>query len=209
MPKGYCKKITEADEQFIKDNFLLMPIKHIGNKLNISFGRIMRFLDKNGLEIPKEIREKRKLNGVIKKGNTPFNKGLKQSDYMCKESINKTKATRFVKGRKPHNTKQAGDIVAIKDSYNGTYYKYIKIKDNDWVLYHRYLWEKVNGSIPKDYILVFKDKNTDNVVIENLELITRSESMLRNSAHNYPHEIIPSMLMLKKLENKLKDLQND
>jgi len=209
MPKGYCKKITEADEQFIKDNFLLMPIKHIGNKLNISFGRIMRFLDKNGLEIPKEIREKRKLNGVIKKGNTPFNKGLKQSDYMCKESINKTKATRFVKGRKPHNTKQAGDIVAIKDSYNGTYYKYIKIKDNHWVLYHRYLWEKVNGSIPKDYILVFKDKNTDNVVIENLELITRSESMLRNSAHNYPHEIIPSMLMLKKLENKLKDLQND
>jgi hypothetical protein len=209
MPKGYCKKITEADEQFIKDNFLLMPIKHIGNKLNISFGRIMRFLDKNGLEIPKEIREKRKLNGVIKKGNTPFNKGLKQSDYMCKESINKTKATRFVKGRKPHNTKQAGDIVAIKDSYNGTYYKYIKIKDNHWVLYHRYLWEKVNGSIPKDYILVFKDKNTDNVVIENLELISRSESMLRNSAHNYPHEIIPSMLMLKKLENKLKDLQND
>lgn len=209
MPKGYCKKITEADEQFIKDNFLLMPIKHIGNKLNISFGRIMRFLDKNGLEIPKEIREKRKLNGVIKKGNTPFNKGLKQSDYMCKESINKTKATRFAKGRKPHNTKQAGDIVAIKDSYNNTFYKYIKIKDNDWVLYHRYLWEKVNGSIPKDYILVFKDKNTDNVVIENLELITRSESMLRNSAHNYPHEIIPSMIMLKKLENKLNDLKND
>ena len=209
MPKGYYKKFTEQDEQFIKDNFLLMPIKHIANKLDATFGRIMRFLDKNNLEIPKEIREKRKLNGVIKKGNTPFNKGLKQSDYMCKESINKTKATRFVKGRKPHNTKQAGDIVAIKDSYNGTYYKYIKIKDNDWVLYHRYLWEKVNGSIPKDYILVFKDKNTDNVVIENLELITRSESMLRNSTHNYPHEIIPSMLMLKKLENKLNDLKND
>ena len=209
MPKGYCKKITKEDEQFIKDNFLLMPIKHIGNELGISFGRIMRFLDKNNLEIPREIREKRKLNGVIKKGNIPFNKGLKQSDYMCKESINKTKATRFAKGRKPHNTKQAGDIVAIKDSYNGTFYKYIKIKDNEWVLYHRYLWEKVNGSIPKDYILVFKDKNTDNVVIENLELITRSESMLRNSTHNYPHEIIPSMLMLKKLENKLNDLKND
>lgn len=209
MPKGYCKKITEKDEQFIKDNFLLMPIKHIGDIIGISFGRIMRFLDKNNLQIPKEIREKRKLNGVIKKGNTPFNKGLKQSDYMCKESIDKTKATRFVKGRKPHNTKQAGDIVAIKDSYNGTFYKYIKIKDNEWVLYHRFLWKKVNGPIPKDYILAFKDKNTDNVVIENLELISRSESMLRNSAHNYPHEIIPSMLMLKKLENKLNDLKND
>ena len=209
MPKGYCKKITEKDEQFIKDNFLLMPIKHIGDIIGISFGRIMRFLDKNNLQIPKEIREKRKLNGVIKKGNIPFNKGLKQSDYMCKESINKTKATRFVKGRKPHNTKQAGDIVAIKDSYNGTFYKYIKIKDNEWVLYHRFLWKKVNGPIPKDYILVFKDKNTDNVVIENLELITRSESMLRNSAHNYPIEIIPSMLLIKKLENKLNDLKND
>ena len=89
MPKGYYKKITEQDEQFIKDNFLLMPIKHIGNKLNISFVRVMRYLDKNGLEIPKELREKRKLNGVIKKGVIPHNKGKKQSDYMSKESIAK------------------------------------------------------------------------------------------------------------------------
>ncbi|SEH05521.1 hypothetical protein [Candidatus Venteria ishoeyi] len=133
MPKGYYKKITEQDEQFIKDNFLLMPIKHIGNELGISFGRVMRFLDKNGLEIPKELREKRKLNGVIKKGNIPFNKGKKQAEYMSKESIAKSQATRFKKGRKPHNTKQKGDIVSIKDSYNGTYYKYIKIKNNHWV----------------------------------------------------------------------------
>ena len=209
MPKGYYKKITEADEQFIKDNFLLMPIKHIANKLGITFGRVMRFLDKNGLEIPKELREKRKLNGVIKKGVIPHNKGKKQSDYMSKESIAKSQATRFKKGRKPHNTKEKGDIVSIKDSYNSTYYKYIKIKDNNWVLYHRYLWEQVNGKIPDNLILVFKDKNTDNVVIHNLELITRSESMLRNSRHNYPIEIIPSMILIKKLENKLNDLKND
>jgi len=207
MPKGFHKKFTEADEQFIKDNFLLMPIKHIANKLNATSGRVMRFLDKNDLEIPKELREKRKLNGVIKKGNIPFNKGLKQSDYMDKEAIEKTKATRFKKGIKPHHTKKNGDIVAIKD--RDIFYKYIKIKDNHWVLYHRYLWEQVNGEIPDNLILVFKDKNTDNVVIDNLELITRSESMLRNSRHNYPIEIIPSMLMLKKLENKLNDLKND
>ena len=66
-----------------------------------------------------------------------------------------------------------------------------------------------SGKIPDNLILVFKDKNTDNVVIENLELITRTESMLRNSRHNYPHEIIPSMILIKKLENKLNDLKND
>ena len=209
MPKGRFKPFTKEDEQFIKDNFLLMPIKQVAKAINVSWGRVMRFLKNNNLEIPQELKHQRLLDGRKKKGSIPFNKGLKQSDYMSKEAIEKTKATRFAKGRKPHNTKQSGDIIAIKDSYNDTYYKYIKIKDNHWNLYHRYLWEKINGEIPENHILVFKDGNSDNVVIENLELITRSENMYRNSKHNYPIEIIPSMVLIKKLENKLNDLKND
>lgn len=208
MPKGYFKPFTKEDEQFIKDNFLLMPIKQVASKINVSWGRVMRFLKNNNLEIPQELRHQRLLDGRKKKGVVPFNKGLKQSEYMSKEAIEKTKATRFSKGRKPHNTKEKGTIVSIKDSYNDISYQYIKIKDNDWVLYHRYLWEKVNGTIPDDHILVFKDGNSENVVIENLELITRTENMYRNSKHNYPKEIIPSLVLIKKLENKLNNLQN-
>lgn len=209
MPKGYFKPFTKQDEQFIKDNFLLLPVKQIAKKLDASWGRVMRFLKNNNLEIPKELIEQRRLEGRKQKGDIPFNKGLKQSEYMSKEGIERTKGTRFKKGRKPHNTKQKGQIVSIKDSHNDLTYKYIKIKDNNWVLYHKYLWEKVNGKIPDNLILRFKDGDTNNVNIDNLELITRTENMYRNSRHNYPVEIIPSLVLIKKLEHKLKDLQND
>lgn len=43
-------------------------------------------------------------------------------------------------------------------------------------------------------IVVFKDDNADNTSIESLELITMTENMYRNSIHNYPKEIIPSLL---------------
>jgi hypothetical protein len=40
---------------------------------------------------------------------------------------------------------------------------------------HRDLWEEVNGTIPKGMIVHHKDGDPRNTVIENLELLTRSE----------------------------------
>lgn len=207
MPKGIFKPFTEEQEQKIKDEFLLKPVKRLASELNCSGGRIMRFLKKNNLEIPKELIQQRILDSRKKKGDIPFNKGKKQEEYMSLEAIEKARKTTFKKGHQPHNTKKNGVIVSRKDK-SGRVYKYIRLKKNVWELYHRFIWEQVNGKIPDNYVVVFKDGNSENVKIENLELISMTENMYRNSKVNYPKEIIPSLVLNKKLENKLKEIQN-
>lgn len=209
MPKGYFTPFTKQQEQKIKDEFLLKPVKRLADEVGCNYGRVIRFLKKNNLEIPKELIQQRKLDSRKKKGDVPFNKGKKQSDYMTEEAINRTKKTRFKNGNQPHNTNPQGNgaIVTRKDTC-GRMYKYIRIKKGVWDFYHRIVWEKVNGKIPDNHLVVFKDNNTDNVSIENLELITMTENMYRNSKHNYPEEIIPSLVLNKQLENKLNTLQN-
>lgn len=109
---------------------------------------------------------------------------------MSREQIEKTKATRFQKGHLPHNTRHDHAISDRKDK-NGRVYRYIRIGLSKWIPYHRYLWEKYNGEIPKGYNVQFKDGNTLNCTIENLYLISRTEQLKNeNSLHaRYPEEI--------------------
>lgn len=209
MPRGYFTPFTTAQEQKIKDEYLSKPVKRLANELGTTYGRIMRFLKKNNLQIPKDVIEKRKLIGRKKKGDIPFNKGKKQTDYMTSEAISNSKNTRFKKGHKPHNTNPKGNgAIVIRRDTSGRDYKYIRIRKGVWELYHRILWEKEKGKIPDGYIVVFKDNNPLNTNIENLELITKAENMYRNSKHDYPKEIIPSLVLNKQLENKLNNLKN-
>lgn len=79
--------ITQYD-QFIKDNYLTMPVKTIaaaiGKKSDITVRTRMKQL---GLVIPKEIIDQRKKDSYFKKGSIPINKGKKQSEYMSPEVI--------------------------------------------------------------------------------------------------------------------------
>jgi len=129
MPKGHWKPLTPQDEEKIKEEYLLKPIKRLAEEIGISYGRVMRFLDKNGLSIPKEVVERRKQAGRIKKGNVPFNKGKKQAEYMSKEAIKVSRKTCFKKGNTPHNTNKQGNgaITVRTDSRTGLRYQYIRI----------------------------------------------------------------------------------
>lgn len=210
MGKGYWEPFTESDEKKIKKEYLTKPVKRLASEIGTTYGRIMRYLNNNGLEIPREIIEKRKKESQIKKGTPSFNKGKKQSEYMSKAAILRTQKTRFKKGNRPHNINPSGNgaIVTRKDT-SGKEYKYIRMDIGVWDLYHRVVWERENGPIPKNKIVVFKDGDTSNTSLGNLKLITRTENMYKNSVHNYPEEIIPSLVLVRQLENKLNNLQND
>jgi hypothetical protein len=139
----------------------------------------------------------------FKKGNISFNKGKKQVDYMSKEKIEKVKKTQFKKGNRPHNAKGPDYESIIKQSKE---YCYRLKKDANGVLvyHHRLLWEEHNGKIPKDMIIIFKNKDTLDCRIENLMAITRSEHLERNYLQ-YPNEIKRGIKLKNKLEKQLKN----
>lgn len=203
MPKGKFIPFTPEDELKIKSEYLDKPIKRIASELNTTGGRIMRFLAKNNLEIPRELVEKRKKDSLLKPGNIPFNKGMKQVDYMSNEMIERTKFTRFKKGNSPHNENYDGHERTSKDGYIE-----IRIRKGKYRLKHLVEWEQLHGKIPKSHCLLCVDGNKKNTDPWNWKLISRSENMLRNSKHDYPEEIIPSMVLVSQINKKIKTIEN-
>lgn len=130
----------------------------------------------------------------IKKGTPPPNKGKKQKEYMSKEAIERTKATRFQKGSIPPNAVPIGYERVDKEGYI-----YIKVEGKrKLVLKHRYVWEQHFGPIPKGNNIQFKDGNRQNCDIENLYIISRSNQLkLENSVYaRYPEDVV-KLIQLK------------
>ncbi len=117
-------------------------------------------------------RQNRDEKGRFKKGHISWNKGIKGLTIGGVQ-------TQFKPGNEPHNTKHNGAISIRKDK-SGRPYKYIRISKGNWELLHRFVWKKHNGEIPKGMLVVFKDGNSLNCSIDNLELISRKENMQRN-----------------------------
>lgn len=201
---------TEKEIKFITENYSDMNTTDIATILNRPIGGVYGKAHSMGLKKSKEYlaimleREAKKLaefgkNYQFKKGNLPYNYGQKMSKIIY-EKIQKTM---FKKGSKPHNTRKEGEESKSTDGYT-----YVKIADNDWRLKHRVVWEKINGPIPANHIVVFKDNNQENFDINNLELITKSENMLRNTLHQYPEPIQQVIKLNNKLKKKINAKQN-
>jgi hypothetical protein len=148
---------TSEQDKFIKANYLLMPIKTLAKKINKSscgvYGRLRFF----GLKIPQELADERKKTGMYRKNAVPMNKGKKQSDYMSTEAIERTKATRYQKGQRPHNSYPVGTIIEKKEKFSERIYKYEVQPQGKMELYHKMLWERKNGKVPLKHCLWFKD----------------------------------------------------
>jgi len=185
---------TTQEDGFIKDNFQTMNCTDISISINRTKSAVKNRVHILGLYIDRTNLTPERL-GQYPKGNVPLNKGVKMSP----ELYEKAKRTMFKKGNKPHNTRIKGEFSDRLDN-TGKLYRYIKIKDSHWQLYHRYVWEQINGKVPKGHVVAFFDGNTLNCVIENLKLITRADNAIRNSIYQYPKEVQE----LIKLKNKLK-----
>ena len=113
-----------------------------------------------------------------------WNKGLKQADYMSPEMIERTKATRFMKGQDPHNSVEIGYERITKDGYvevKTNHFKGVDSKNKNFELKHRLLWEKHNGEVPDGFVVSIKGTDKINFTIEDLELISMKENLLRNT----------------------------
>ncbi|MEW3732841.1 HNH endonuclease signature motif containing protein, partial [Pseudomonas aeruginosa] len=105
---------------------------------------------KKSPEFSKKIRQDWGSATRFKKGNTPWNCGMKGLP-----ARGRAPETQFKKGQKPHTWLPVGST-------------------RDWKGIHILLWEEHFGPIPAGHCVCFKDNNKQNVVIDNLELITRA-----------------------------------
>jgi hypothetical protein len=150
---------------------VVQRLKELG--YNRSYKSVMARAFKLGMKSPLN---KQPNAGCFKKGQTPLNKGQK----MSKEVYEKCAPTMFKEKHLPHNTKYDGALsVRVHKKCNKAYYN-IRLAQSKWIKYHRHLWEQANGPVPAGCIVVFKDGDTLNCVLENLELITKKENVLRN-----------------------------
>lgn len=189
---------TPDMDNVLKENYPYKETSEVAKMLGLTTKQILcrarRLKLHKSPEVVKGIRE----NGMFLKGHVPFNKGMKQSEFMTAEQIEKSKATRFVKGQVPVNVKEIGYERISVDGY-------VEVKtEKGFVLKHRMLWEKYYGTIPKRHVIRFKNGNKQDVRIENLELVTFENNMKDNTIHNYPPEIKTAMRRISKLKRMIK-----
>lgn len=164
---------TVEQEKFIKENVKGTLTADLTDLVNETFGTSYTVSQVRNLKNRRRWRSG--LTTHFEKGHKPFNKGLKQTDYMAAEQIEKTKATRFKKNSVPPNWKEIGSTRISKDGYLE-----IKVSDlkgnKNYKAYHRIVYEKHHGvKIKEDEAVVFLDQNRMNFSIDNLKLVKRRE----------------------------------
>lgn len=186
---------NKREDRFITKHYLTMPVKVMGQKIGRSWTGIMCRLRQMGLEIPKDLRAERRVSGCFRKGHEPNNKGKK----MPKRVYEKVRGTMFKKGNRPVNFKPVGS-----ERIDAEGYKWIKTKNpNTWKMSHVLLWVKNRGRVPNGMVVIFKDKNRQNIRLTNLKLVTRGQLMKLNSYHNYGPEIARVIQMRGALQRQI------
>jgi len=127
----------------------------------------------------------------FKKGTPAHNKGKKLADYVPDYSIKKIMQSNFQKGNVPHTAHPEGTVVRLERYRKNGAKEVVYTINIDWHgnrkphnTYKWYLWEvEHQQDRPKGMILAIKNSDPDDIRLENLELITRSENMIRNSRY--------------------------
>lgn len=131
----------------------------------------------------------------FKKGLVPWNAGMKGWKAEGSEK------GYFKKGQSPHNTHPIGSHRLDK---HGVLQRKISNQAGNnskrWRGVHELVWIAANGPLPAGHIVVFKPgmktNKVEEITIDRVECISRSENMKRNTYHNYPPEIARTIQLI-------------
>lgn len=119
------------------------------------------------------------------KGHVPANKGLRRPGY----ARGRMTETQFKKGGLPHTT------VPIGTERFRMGYWWVKVRDDlrpmrkCWISKHQHLYEQAHGPIPAKHLVRFKDGNRQNLTLENLECVSRSQHASTKGLQVLPPDI--------------------
>lgn len=133
----------------------------------------------------------------FKPGQTPWNKGTHFS------AGGRSAETRFRKGQKPHTWNPVGHERITKDGILQRKVSDTGCTPRDYKAVHTLVWEAAHGPVPKGHIVVFRDRDRRNFALANLECISRTENMRRNSVHRLPKEVAQAVQLRGALNRKI------
>lgn len=196
-------------KDIIRERFPNERTQDLADELGLTYSQLSNRAYSMGLKNSEEFKQSDKSgrHNIIEKGkktrfqlgHTPVNKGVKMPDHV----YDKVKHSMFKKRHRPHNWKADGSIVERNDK-TGRSYLYFKVKDSHWIFYHNKIWMDHHGPIPEKHIISFKDGNTLNCDISNLELLSMAENAKRNSIHRFPDDVKEVIRLKAKLTKKIK-----
>lgn len=134
------------------------------------------------------------------KGSVPWNKGKQYT------SGGRSAETRFKKGQRSSRW-DPDDYAVGALRVNADGYIDMKIREGSraWRQLHLILWEDAHGTVPRGHCLRFRDGDKLNVELANLELISRSDLMRRNTIHNLPAPLKTTIHALGRLKRRIRE----
>ena len=193
---------TDEVRAFVRENHRGISNKDLAALVNNHFDTT--FTERQMESFRKNHKLQSGLDGRFKPGHVPFCKGRKMVDYMTSEAIERTKATRFQPGSKPHNYMPVGSEVIKSDGY---WWRKIA-EPNKWRQLHRIVWEEEHGRpVPDGHVVIFLDMNRNNLSPDNLRLITRREhrTMMQQGLRTRDKELTEISITVAKLHEKIYD----
>jgi hypothetical protein len=198
MRKQWTKKETE---EFIQLYPTTMA-KDLAKRFNCSIAQIYHKQQNTGVNKSTDFLHqyyKANFKGYehtqFKKGMKSWNKGMKGLQIGGKE-------TQFKKGQTPHNTKPIG-FRSYRDGY------LVERVEKGFEFVHKLIWKQHHGEIPMGMFVVFKDRNKNNICIENLEIIDRVEHIRRNHIQNLPPELKEVVHIKKSITRKINQIEKN
>lgn len=208
-------RFTEIEITVVRENYADSRTDDIARALGLKPWQVNKLAMKLGVKksrvVLSEIARERMSNPdhagrttQFKKGVVPANKGMKRPGW----ATGRMGETQFKKGSKPHTWVPVGSY-----RINGDGYLDRKVNDSPgpnhvrWHPVHRLLWEEAHGEVPAGHVAVFKPGRRttvlEQITLDAVELITRSELMARNTIHNYPPELRSVIRLAGKVRRKL------
>jgi len=138
------------------------------------------------------------IQGRFKKGHESWNKGKRY------KAGGRSVETQFKKGQRPATWVPVGSERVTCDGIRQRKVSDTGYTPKDWESVHKLLWEEHNGPVPKGHMVVFKNRNREDIRLENLVLLSRAENARRNSIHRYPEEVKSAMRAVGKLKRAIK-----
>lgn len=203
---------TEDELSVLKDRYHNTTAGDLAKIFGRSVSSIHGKAAQSGLrKDPEFLREMRRIQSnhpairatQFKPGSIPQNKGKK----MSAEVYERCKGTMFKPGNTPKNHMEVGTEVLRGDGYI-----WRKIAEpNKWKLVHRILWEEQNGPVPKGFIVSFKNKNQQDIRLENLYLISRSEQLVKENSMmaRYPEELRSVIRVKAAIKRKINKIDHE